>query len=165
MAENRNRKRPWNRVNLPVYSISSKDLDGNSNMHVITYATAVSMEPKRFICAVYHNTKTIANLEINPHFVLQILHEDQYRLVDLLGKKSGHQIDKISRLTKRQLLTEWNGFKILNNCLAVMEMKIIDQMNGGDHTCFLCDVVAYKNITDGEALTIEILRANNIVRM
>ncbi len=159
------RKRPWNRVNLPVYSISSKDNSGHHNMHIITYATAVSMEPKRFICAVYHNSKTLANLTENPHFVLQILQEDQYRLVDLLGKKSGHKIDKIGRLHKRGSLMEWKGFYILKQCLAVMEMKIIQTMDGGDHTCFLCDVIAYKNLNDGNALTVEKLRAHNIVRI
>ena len=40
------RKRPWNRVNLPVYSISSKAGD-NNNMHIITYALQISMKPKK----------------------------------------------------------------------------------------------------------------------
>ena len=99
------RKKPWNRVNLPVYSISSKT-ETNQNMHIITYASQISMQPKRFICGIYHNTLTLENIEYNGEFVLQLMHASQYRLVDLLGKKSGKSINKISRLGKRKELVE-----------------------------------------------------------
>ena len=161
-------QRPWNRVNLPVYSISSKDANGNCNMHIITYAQAVSMQPKQFICAIYLGTKTLELLENNPHFVLQILSAEQYRLVDLLGKKSGNNINKIERLQKRNLLTEWNGFFILKDALAVMEMKaeaIVIKSNQPDHQLFLCDVIAYKNLNEGSPLTTQILGEKKIIRI
>jgi flavin reductase (DIM6/NTAB) family NADH-FMN oxidoreductase RutF len=156
--------RPWNRVNLPVYSISSK-ANGQSNMHIITYATAISMQPKRFVCGIYDGTKTLANVEKSNEFVLQLLADNQYRLVDLLGKKSGNTIDKISRLHKRNELTEWNGYPILKNCLAVMQLKVVSTFNGGDHQGFLCDVIAYKNINSGDALTLDVLRAKKMIRI
>lgn len=158
------RKKPWNRISLPVYSISSK-ANGKSNMHIITYATAISMQPKRFICGIYHGTQTLENVEATGEFILQLLNDNQYRLVDLLGKKSGKLVDKISRLQRRNELTEWKGYFILKNCLAVIKMKVISSFEGGDHKCFLCDVIDYKNINDGEALTVDILRKHKIVRM
>jgi flavin reductase (DIM6/NTAB) family NADH-FMN oxidoreductase RutF len=166
------RKKPWNRVNLPVYSISSKDLEGNANMHIITYAQAVSMQPKQFICAIYYGTKTLELIEKNPTFILQILGADQYRLVDLLGKKSGNTINKIERLQKRKLLIEWNGFSILKDALAVIEMKATPLyfkeeigVKQPDHKLFLCDVVAYKNLHDGTHLTTQILKEKKILRI
>lgn len=158
------RKKPWNRVDLPVYSISSM-ANGKSNMHIITYTTAISMQPKRFICSIYHGTQTLNNIEASGEFVLQLLSDKQYRLVDLLGKKSGKQIDKISRLQKRKELAEWKGYPILKNGLAVMQMKVISSFEGGDHKCFLCDVVSYKNLNEGKPLTVDILREHKIVRM
>jgi len=163
-------KRPWNRIDLPVYSISSKSINGNANMNIITYAQAVSMHPKQFICAIYQNTQTLDNIQANPHFVLQILSSDQYRLVELLGKKSGIHINKIERLNRRKLLTEWKGFSILKDCIAVMEMKAQPvQIQSGqlvpDHSLFLCDVLSYKNLNDGEALSLNILRAKNLIRI
>ena len=159
---NQIKKKPWNRVDLPVYSISSK---GNEydNMNIITYASAVSMKPKRFICAVYKNTKTLENVRSNGAFVLQILSDTQYALVRLLGKQSGNKINKIERLNKRNLLLEWNGFSILKEVLAVIEMNIIQEMDGGDHVCFLCDVVAYKNLNEGKELTLNILSDKKII--
>ncbi len=137
-------------------------------MHIITYAQAVSMQPKQFICAIYLGTKTLELLENNPHFVLQILSAEQYRLVDLLGKKSGNNINKIERLQKRNLLTEWNGFFILKDALAVMEMKaeaIVIKSNQPDHQLFLCDVIAYKNLNEGSPLTTQILGEKKIIRI
>lgn len=157
------RKKPWNRINLPVYSISSSNVE-SSNMHIITYATAISMQPKRFICGIFHDTQTLANVEASGEFVLQLLADHQYRLVDLLGKKSGKKIDKISRLQKRKALMEWNGYPVLKDCLAVMQLKVISSLEGGDHKCFLCDVVAYKNLNDGDALTLDTLRLHKMIR-
>ena len=162
-------KRPWNRVNLPVYSISSKHVNGSSNMHIITYAQAVSMQPKQFICAIYYGTKTLENVSSNPHFVLQILSIEQYRLVDLLGKKSGNKIDKIQRLQKRNLLTQWNDFFILKEALAVMEMKAIPLTNSEnktlDHRLYLCEVINFKNLHEGQPLMLDTLREKKMIRI
>ncbi len=158
------RKKPWNRVNLPVYSISSKTAD-NSNMHIITYASQISMQPKRFVCGIYHGTQTLLNIEASGEFVLQLLADTQYRLVDLLGKKSGKTIDKISRLQKRNELTTWNDFYVLKSCLAVMQLKVISHFEGGDHKGFLCDVVAYKNLNEGNELTLDVLREKKLIRI
>lgn len=158
------RKKPWNRVNLPVYSISSKT-DINSNMHIITYASQISMQPKRFICGIYDGTQTLLNIEATGEFVLQLLADTQYRLVDLLGKKSGKVIDKISRLQKRDALMKWKGYYVLKNCLAVMQLQVISRFDGGDHTGFLCEVLAYKNLNAGNALTLDTLRMKKLVRI
>jgi flavin reductase (DIM6/NTAB) family NADH-FMN oxidoreductase RutF len=157
-------KKPWNRINLPVYSISSR-AGTEENMHICTYVSAVSMQPKRIMVAIYHGTKTLELVKKNPHFVLQLLAGHQYNLVNQLGKQSGHTVPKVGRLQKRQLLTQWNGFSILKEALAVMELKVINQMEGGDHRMYLCDVVAHKNLNEGVALTIDDLRQKNIVRM
>ena len=157
------RKKPWNRVDLPVYSVSSKGI--TDNMHICTYVSAVSMQPKRMMVALYAGTRTLANATKTRHFVLQLLHEDQYRLVNQLGKLSGNNIDKISRLQKRNLLSTWNNYFILKDALAVMELQTIEIIPAGDHTMFLCDVISYKNLNEGKALTTRILNEKGIIRI
>ena len=158
-------KRPWNRINLPVYSISSNNGNGHHNMHIITYASQISMQPKRFICGIYRGTKTLEYIQEQPKFVLQLLASHQYRLTDLLGKKSGHQIDKMARLEKRKLLTNWKEYKVLKECLAVMELEVISSFDGGDHIGYLCDVIDYKNMNEGTPLTLDILREHKLIRI
>lgn len=158
------RKKPWNRINLPVYSISSK-LDTTYNMNICTYTSAVSMQPKQLLVAIYNDTKTLEIVENSPKFVLQLLAAEQYRMVDLLGKKSGKNIDKISRLEKRELIAHWNGFKILKDALALTELKVENTMQAGDHKLFLCSVVDYKNLNEGKALTLDDLREHRLIRI
>ncbi|HMO32021.1 MAG TPA: flavin reductase family protein [Lacibacter sp.] len=157
------RKKPWNRTNQPVYSVSSRSGDAQ-NMHILTYATAISMQPKRFIVGIYHGTRTLELVEQEQSFVLQLLAAEQYPLVKLLGQQSGKKVDKISRLEKRKLLVEWNGYAVLKGCLAVMELQILDAMDAGDHKAFLCDVVQWKNLHTGTALTLDVLREKGIIR-
>jgi flavin reductase (DIM6/NTAB) family NADH-FMN oxidoreductase RutF len=158
------RKKPWNRINAPVYSVSTAH-GAAYNMNICTYTTAVSMQPKQFIVAIYEDTKTLELVKQSNRLVLQLLAEPQYRLIPLLGQKSGKKIDKIARLEKRSLISEWQGFKILKEALAVMELKIINSFAGGDHQLFLCELVAYKNLNEGEALSLDTLRAHQLIRI
>lgn len=123
------------------------------------------MQPKRMMVAIFYGTKTMANVEQNPHFVLQLLAKDQYRLVNQLGKKSGNNIDKIGRLQNRKLLMEWNGFFILKDALAVMELQVLQKTDAGDHCMMLCNVLAYKNLNEGEVLTTKYLHEKGIIRI
>lgn len=157
------RKKPWNRVNLPVYSISSTNGEEN-NMHIITYVTAISMEPKRFVVGVYHGTKTLELVEQQGAFVLQLLSEQQYNLVALLGKQSGKKVNKIERLKKRKLVEEWNGYTVLKEAVSVLHLRILHAFEGGDHKGFLCEVTAWKNLNTGDPLTLDVLRSKKIIR-
>lgn len=158
------RKKPWNRINATVYSVSTA-YGTSYNMNICTYVTAVSMQPKKFIVAIYNDTKTLELVKQSNCFVLQLLAESQYRMIPLLGQKSGKKIDKLARLEKRGLTNDWRGYKILKDALAVMELKIINSFAGGDHQLFLCDLVAYKNLNEGEALSLDILRAKQLIRI
>lgn len=158
------RKKPWNRINLPVYSISSKN-DDNENMNIITYATAISMHPKRYVCGIYLGTQTLDNVTASGEFVLQLLADHQVNLVNLLGKQSGRKISKTARLAKRKLLTQWEAYTVLQSCLAVMKMKVIETMDGGDHKIFLCEVTAYQNMQAGQPLTLDHLREKKLIRI
>ncbi|QEC68012.1 flavin reductase family protein [Panacibacter ginsenosidivorans] len=163
------RKKPWNRVNLPVYSVSSTDGKGFHNMHIITYASQVSMQPKQFICGIYYGTKTLELVQTHKRFVLQLLSKEQYKLVNILGRKSGNDYNKIIYLEKKNLLQPWNGFYILKHALAVIELQAHDLLlpdtTMPDHHLFLCSVIAYKNLNDGQPLTLDELRKHKIIRI
>jgi flavin reductase (DIM6/NTAB) family NADH-FMN oxidoreductase RutF len=157
-------KKPWNRINIPVYSVSSRHGE-KQNMHICTYVSAVSMQPKRFMVALFKGSLTLEMVELNQHFVLQLMEEKQYRLVDLLGRKSGRDIDKISLLKRRKVTTEWKNFIVLKDALAWMELSVISSIDAGDHVMMLCDLVAAKNVRDGNPLTLDTLREKKLIRI
>ena len=163
------RKKPWNRVNLPVYSVSSTDGNGGHNMHIITYASQISMQPKQFVCGIYYGTKTLENIGLHNKFVLQILAKEQYVLVNMLGKKSGNSTNKMAYLQKRGLIIEWKNYLVLKDALAVIELEalpvILPATKNPDHKIFLCNVLDYKNLNEGNPLTLDVLREKKIIRI
>ena len=46
-----------------------------------------------------------------------------------------------------------------------MQLKVISSFEGGDHKGFLCNVVAYKNLNEGNELTLDTLREKNLIRI
>ena len=55
-------KRPWNIIDLPIYSLQTTDKKGNINMNICTYVSAISIKPKMYSIAIDYNTKTFENL-------------------------------------------------------------------------------------------------------
>lgn len=159
-------RRPWNRPCLPVYSLSTLQEDGG-NMNICTYVTAISMQPKRYIIGVYKGTKTLENLLKEPRVVLQLLGEDQYKIVRLLGQHSGHKINKIARLSgKVSTISFSDGPELiyLNDAVAVMTCTAINYMDAGDHFAFLFEVNSYRNIREAPVLTTCLLRDKGVIR-
>ncbi len=155
------RKKPWNRIDAPVYSISTYN-EVKNNMNICTYVTAISMHPKNFIVGIYKNTCTLYNVQLYPKFVLQLLSEKQYNLIKLLGKTTGMNSNKISKIKAK--LIKWNEFDILEDAIAIIEMEVSEWIDAGDHWAVLCSVKSYKNLNDHEPLMLSTLRSKNIIR-
>ena len=155
-------KRPWNLSNLPVYSLATYD-GGRVNMNICTYASAVSMVPKRYMVAVYHHTQSLFNIEKSNNAVLQLLGTHHLSLVNVLSKKSSKRYDKQSYLIKKKLLGTWEGMPVLSNCAAWMKLEKLWAKDAGDHTMYLFDVVAFKTNHE-DVLTLDHLREKKLIR-
>ncbi len=145
-------RRPWNIVDQPVYSLATY-ADGHFNMNICTYVTAVSMSPKMYAVAVYHNTKTLFNLQNTDTAVLQLLSTEQIKLVNILGKKSGNNYNKENYLHKKKLITTWQGYPVLENVAALLLLNKKTVIPSGDHELFLFDVVKYTTFRETNILT------------
>jgi flavin reductase (DIM6/NTAB) family NADH-FMN oxidoreductase RutF len=159
-------KKAWNIPSLPVYSLVTKGNTGY-NMNICTYVSAVSMIPKRYCVGVYKGTMSLENAQSNQEFVLQLLHRDQFRLVRILGQKSGLKFDKIAYLNSKKKLETWDEFPVLKDAMSYIRLKVIENLDAGDHIVFLCDVLKTKTINDCRevVLTTGILSNKKIIRV
>lgn len=133
-------KRPWNIVDMPVYSLATYSNE-QANMNICTYVSAVSMKPKIYMVAIDYSTFTYALLKDSKYAVLQILHRDHQSLISFLGKSSGKKMDKQQKLEKKNLLTNWHGYPVLAGACGYLLLKIKEQANiGGDHALFYFEV-------------------------
>lgn len=133
-------------------------------MNICTYVSAVSMKPKRYMVAVYHETQSLHNILHSQTAVLQVLGKQQVSLVNVLGKKSGLRYDKESYLNKRKCLELWNDKKVLIGCAGLMELEKIWSKDAGDHTMFLFDVKQFQTKHE-DVLMLDDLREKGLVRI
>lgn len=155
------KRRPWNRVSEQIYSISTVDSADAVNMNIATYVVPVTMDVKRYVLAVYANTKTHENIfthKNNPFIILQGLKKEQVKLVQVLGKKSGLRYDKQKYLEKYIALqyctvgahslayVRENAFSLLLEIEQYIELS--------DHDLIICRVEkVLQNNTGAELLT------------
>ena len=138
----------WAYIDISDQEISfSEDeirrFSGN-NMNIMTYVIPVSMSPKHYILAIYHDTQSLENWWDTRRGILQILAPEHVPLVRVLGKKSGKSYDKMAYLGKKSLLNEkW----ILKNIAWYIELEEIEKFPDGwwDHALYLCRVVSSKS--------------------
>jgi flavin reductase (DIM6/NTAB) family NADH-FMN oxidoreductase RutF len=156
-------KRPWNLANIPVYSLATYDGD-RVNMNICTYVSAVSMKPKRYMVAVYHNTQSLENILKSKTAILQILGKQHVSLVNVLGKKSGFRYDKQAHLERKKSMELWNDKKVLAGCAGLIETEKIWSKDAGDHTMFLFDVKRFQTNHE-DVLMLDDLREKGLVRI
>ena len=155
-------KKPWNLPDLPVYSLATQG-EAGFNMNICTYVSAVSMQPKRFMVAVYHGTRSLENMYASEQAVLQLLDASQLGLVRTLGKKSAVRYDKQAWLRKKDVLAEWHNFTVLRDTAAWMLLQKLWHQDAGDHVLFLFDVLKYKVNAPDNIMTLDTLRQHNII--
>lgn len=156
-------KRPWNIVDVPVYSLATYD-GARVNMNICTYVTAVSMKPKIFMIAVYYGTRSLHLLRSSNEAVLQILHQNHSSLIRPLGKKSGSSFDKEQFLLSKKRLTKWNGKDVLKDACGYLLLEKIDSKNiGGDHELFWFEVKKSKTISEQGILMFQDLVKEGII--
>ncbi|MEP0986610.1 flavin reductase [Ekhidna sp.] len=156
-------KRPWNIVNVPVYSLATYDR-GQVNMNICTYVTAVSMKPKLFMVAIDYSTKTYENLKNGSQSVLQVLHQDHKQLINSLGKKSGKSFNKLEFLQKKNLIDDWNENNVLKGACGYLELKKMGHKNiDGDHELFWFKVTKSSTKSEKEILMFQDLIEEGII--
>lgn len=157
-------KRPWNFIDTPVFSLATYDADLVTNMNICTYVSAVSMQPKQYMVAVYHHTQTFRNIAQNDMAVLQLLHASQYFLIKKLGQTSGLSFSKEDYLHKKSLLDSWKNYKVLKNVSARLLLHKTNQVAGGDHDIFLFSVIAYQ-VFNYDYLHLDTLKDKKLIRL
>lgn len=147
------KRRPWNSVPEQVYSISSKNSEGIVNMNIATYVTPVTMDPKRYLIALYRNTQTHKNIfDTQQPFLLQALASSQSFLVRVLGKKSGISMNKEMYLKKKKVLChQYNSLTYLSESYFVIYLVPEIYSILGDHDLIVARVekIVIKNDVSG----------------
>lgn len=156
-------RKPWNIVDVPVYSLATYGCD-SVNMNICTYVMANSMKPKQYTVAVYHGTHTLDNIKRDSQAVLQLLHQRQIDLVKPLGKRSGRDFNKSLYLEKKQLITTWRKHKVLKDVCAYVSLGLVHSLGTqGDHELCVFEVLGSQTIQDRNILMFQDLVEKGVI--
>ena len=157
-------KRPWNIINLPIYSLVTYDEKDNLNMNICSYVSAVSLKPKLYSIAIDYTTKTYDNLKLNSFVVLQLLSKSHLKIIRKLGKTSGYLYNKEKYLRSKEMLEDWRRNIVLKDTCALIELKKINEINlEGDHAIFIFSVSKYTTLSEDGILTFKDLIDNKLI--
>lgn len=155
----------WNRPADAVWSLSTNSQTGQGNMNICTYVTAVSLDPKLMMVAVYKDTQTHKNIGVGQKVLLQLLTEDLAPVVRVCGNMTGKNIDKIKRLQKRYQLEKHQDLHYFTMAAGFMELEIEQLLEtSGDHVLMVGQVCKGKNLVDVPILTTSYLKEHKYIR-
>lgn len=146
-------KRPWNLVESSIFSLVTKDSNGQYNYNICSYVMAISRQPKLYAIALQSNTLTCENMLQSKSAVLQHLNQTQAQWIRRLGKQSGRKYDKTKALQRNKALTNWKDFPVFKDCLSYVLLEKRDQRETGDHHLFTFEVKGYKTLKEAGGLT------------
>jgi flavin reductase (DIM6/NTAB) family NADH-FMN oxidoreductase RutF len=134
-------------------------------MNICTYVTAVSLDPKLMMVAVYKNTQTLLNVAVGQTVLLQLLTQDLAPVVRICGQNSGKDIDKISRLKKRYALSTEGDLYYFKEAAGFMLLEVEQLLEtSGDHYLMVGRVTKAKNLHDKDILTTTYLKEQKYIR-
>ena len=134
-----------------LYVVCSKK-DDKLNGQIANTVFQVCAEPP--IIAVALNKQNLTNefVSTSKVFTVSILSQDTpLSFIGGFGFRSGRDVDKLKGISYK--LGETGAPIVLDNTLAYLEAKMINQVEVGTHTIFIGEIVAADVLKEGEPMT------------
>lgn len=132
-----NMEKALGRISNGLYIVTAKKGDVSGAM-IASWVTQASLQPLGFTIAVAKDRALDSLLQINDHFVLNVLEEGNYQ--DLKKHFLKRLLPGIDRFTDVKIQIAKNGSPILSDALAYMECEVVNSMECSDHWILYCIV-------------------------
>ena len=112
------------------------------NIMGLSWWTFTSLDPLMIAISVGHRKYSHECLEHHKEFVLCFPSEGQAKDAWLCGTKSGRDVDKFQLTNFEPLQAEKISVPIIDGVTVAYECKIENQIDTGDHTLYIANVVS-----------------------
>ncbi|MBW1962890.1 MAG: flavin reductase [Deltaproteobacteria bacterium] len=113
------------------------------------WISRVSEQPFLAMVSVWKKNFSHQLISKSRIYAINYLKEGQQKLAIHFGRQSGRDVDKLKNVP---YFTDKTGAPILCDCLAYLDCKVVAELDAGDHTIFLGEVLSGKVIGQGHGL-------------
>ena len=111
--------------------------------------SSLSLDPVMLLISVEKTTHTHRVLEAGGIFTVNILGEHQQAMSSLFAKRNEPELGTLRGVP---FVVGSTGAPRLEDCLAFLECRVVDMLDGGDHSIFLGEVVHEGIVNDVKPL-------------
>ena len=136
MADVQTFRRAWGKFATGVAIVTTIESDGRVHGMTANGITSVSLEPLLILVCVAHDRNSHSLIKESGLFAINILSEAQQSLAGYFARpleQRGEDANVPISLTKR-------GSAIVENCLAFMDCRVVQEYTAGDHAIFIAEV-------------------------
>lgn len=133
-----------------LYAIGVES-NGDYNAFTANWVTQASFDPPMVAVAVENDGKSIGMMRESPVFSVNVYRAEQRDESGRLARPAARAPDKLDEFDYREGVT---GAPVLTDALGYVECRITDEVETGDHTIFVGEVVDAGVFHEGEPLTI-----------
>ncbi len=148
--------------NYDIHSITTTTTDGRKNANIAMWVMQTAMGGKMLCVALDKKDHTLKLVKESGILNVNLLAEEQIRLIAKLGRQSGRDVDKFKNLP---YLVDERGCPYLTEAVGYVQCRVTDYADGGDHELVICEVL--KQIVlhpDKPVMTHDFLRERGLVR-
>jgi flavin reductase (DIM6/NTAB) family NADH-FMN oxidoreductase RutF len=114
---------------------------GKDNIITLSWHSPVSFSPELYAIIIGHSRYSNEIIKKSKVFCVNFMDIKHKKAIDFVGSNSGEGIDKFSKAH----LTKQECAKIkcprLGEALAYLECKVVNEVEAGDHTIFIGEVI------------------------
>lgn len=148
--------------NYDIHSVSTVALDGRLNANIAMWVMQTAMGGKMLCVALDKTDYTLELVKESGILNVNLLAQDQTKLIAKLGRKSGRDTDKFKNLA---YALDDRGCPYLSEAVGYIQVKVTGYADSGDHELVVCEVLKQTVLhTEKKVLTHHYLREKGLVR-
>lgn len=148
--------------NYDIHSITNATPDGRQNANIAMWVTQTAMGGKMLCVALDKTDYTLELVKESGILNVNLLAEEQTKLIAKLGRKSGREMDKFKNLP---YALDERDCPYLTEAMGYAQCRVTSYADGGDHEIVICEVLKQTVLhPEQKVMTHHFLREKGLVR-
>lgn len=139
----------FKKIPYPV-AVVTVGLGGSENGLTVSWLSQISFEPPMLMFSIHRDHYSVEHLRSTPHFVVNLLGDEQGNVAAHFAKTSLVGKDKLSKFRTRPAKSE---VPILSDAVAYFDCAVVETIPAGDHLLVLGRVEDAGILRDAAVLT------------